>query len=286
MKIFITGATGFIGSALVKKLKLKKWELLCIARNIEQTKLKTNNNIKFISFDIYSDKENLFRKYGVPDILIHLAWSGLPNYQENFHIKKNLPNEKKFLFNAIDSGVKRIIVSGTCFEYGKQEGCLSEDSKTNPNTKYALAKDLLRKKLIQKQKKKYFILQWVRLFYIFGTNQNPKSLFPSLRQSINKKEKFFNIAKGKILRDFLSISEVAKYFVHLCLNPNLNGIINCCSGNPLTIRKFVKKYANKRKSQIKIKTGKFQKPKFEAQNFWGSTTKMQSLSFKFKNKFF
>ena len=84
MKIFITGATGFIGSALVKKLKSKKWKLLCIARNIEQTKLKTNNNIKFISFDIYSDKENLFRKYGVPDILIHLAWSGLPNYQENF----------------------------------------------------------------------------------------------------------------------------------------------------------------------------------------------------------
>lgn len=284
MKIFVTGATGFVGKALIKKLKSKNWKILCMARNIKN--MKSNKNIKYISLDIYSRKINLFRKYGVPDILIHLAWSGLPNYQEEFHIKKNLPNEKRFLFNAVDSGVKQIIVSGTCFEYGKQEGCLNEDIKTNPTTKYALAKDLLRKKLISKQKKKYFILQWVRLFYIFGTNQNPKSLFPSLRRAIKNKEKFFNIAKGKIQRDFLSIIDVANYLVHLCLNPNLNGIINCCSGKPKTIRKFVREYADKRRSKIKIVSGKFQKPKFEAQAFWGSTSKMLSSSFKFKNKFF
>ena len=284
MKIFVTGATGFVGHTLIKKLKSKNWKILCIARNIKN--MKSTKNIQYLSLDIHSNKVNLFKKYGIPDILIHLAWSGLPNYQEKFHVKKNLPKEKKFLFNAVDSGVKHIIVTGTCFEYGKQEGCLDEDFNTSPNTQYALAKDLLRKKLIEKQNKKYFILQWVRLFYIFGTNQNPKSLFPSLRRAINKKEKFFNIAKGNIQRDFLSIIDVANYLVHLCLTPNLNGIINCCSGKPLSIRKFVKKYADKRRSKIKIVSGKFQKPKFEAQAFWGSTSKMLSSSFKFKNKFF
>ena len=284
MKIFVTGATGFVGKTLIKKLKSKNWQILCIARNIKN--IIPTKNIRYISLDIYSGKINLFKKYGVPDILIHLAWSGLPNYQKEFHIKENLPNEKKFLFNAVDKGVKHIIVSGTCFEYGKQEGCLNEDMNTRPNTQYALAKDLLRKKLFAKQKRKKFILQWVRLFYVFGINQNPKSLFPSLRRSINSKEKYFNIAKGKIQRDFISIIDVANYLVHLCLNPNLNGIINCCTGKPKTIRKFVKEYADKRKSKIKIISGKFQKPKFEAQAFWGSTSKMQSSSFKFKNKFF
>ena len=284
MKVFITGATGFIGNALVKKLRSKNWKILCIARNIK--KIQSSKNIKFLSFDIYSKKLNLFEKYGVPDILIHLAWSGLPNYQENFHIRKNLPSEKKFLFNAIDSGVKHIIVSGTCFEYGNQEGRLNEDSKTIPNNKYAIAKNQLRKELIKKQKKNYFILQWIRLFYVFGGNQNPKSLFPSLKKAINKKEEFFNIAKGRVCRDFIPVEDVAKYILHLCSNPNLNGVINCCSGKPLTIRSFVKQYIEKRKSKLKIKIGKFQKPNFEPKSFWGSTSKMLSLSFKLKNKLF
>ena len=129
-------------------------------------------------------------------------------------------------------------------------------------------------------------MQWIRLFYVFGSNQNPKSLFPSLKHSINKKEKFFNIAKGRICRDFVPVEDVARYIIHLCSNPDLNGIINCCSGKPLTIRNFVKKYANKRKSRIKVKIGKFQKPKFEPLSFWGSTSKMLSLSFKLKNKLF
>ena len=59
MKVFITGATGFIGNALVKKLRSKNWKILCIARNIK--KIRSSKNIKFLSFDIYSKKLNLFK---------------------------------------------------------------------------------------------------------------------------------------------------------------------------------------------------------------------------------
>jgi dTDP-6-deoxy-L-talose 4-dehydrogenase (NAD+) len=285
MKIMITGATGFVGRNLIKRIYKKKgWNILCLVR--KKPDLDNLNNIKFHVGDIYSKKLNIYKKYGVPDVLIHLAWSGLPNYQENFHLEKNLPNEKKFLTKGINAGIKQIIITGTCFEYGKLSGKLHENKIGKPNTKYGQAKDLLRKYLEKKQKQKNFTLQWVRLFYVFGSDQNPNSLFPTLQKSIYKKEKYFNIAGGKILRDFININVVAKFLVFLCKNKNLNGIINCCSGNPISIRDFVKIYLKKRNSKIKIRIGKFKKPEHEPEQYWGSTSKMLSSSFKFKNEFF
>ena len=105
MKVMITGATGFVGRNLIKKIyKKKNWNILCLVRKIPE--IDNLDNIKFYVEDIYSEKLNIYKKYGVPDILIHLAWQGLPNYQENFHLKKNLPNEKNFLTKSINAGNK------------------------------------------------------------------------------------------------------------------------------------------------------------------------------------
>jgi nucleoside-diphosphate-sugar epimerase len=290
MKVILTGATGFIGQNLISKISKKKWKTICVARNIDKnlkffknTKL---NNIKCFQHNIYSKKEDIFKILGKPDVLIHLAWSGLPNYQEEFHIKKNLPNEKKFLSRALRAGVKHIIISGTCFEYGKQEGKLDENKVTKPYTKYGLAKDLLRKYLEKKQINNDFTLQWLRIFYVYGHKQNPNSLFPALKKSIAKKDKYFYVAKGRILRDFIGINLVTNFIVFLCQNKNIHGIINCCSGVPLSIKDFVQIYIKKRKSKIRVKVGNFKKPSYEPLSFWGSQFKMMSSSFKFKNKFF
>jgi hypothetical protein len=61
-------------------------------------------------------------------------------------------------------------------------------------------------------------LQWVRLFYVFGSDQNPNSLFPTLQRFIYKKEKYFNIAGGKKVFQFNNeapISEVINTYYTL-----------------------------------------------------------------------
>lgn len=282
MKIFVTGATGFIGHNLVKELEKKKIKTFAFARcikNINQNKFKY---VKFIPLDIYKQK-NIFKTFGIPKILIHLAWSGLPNYQKKFHIEKNLPNDLAFLKRAINNDVKQIIISGTCFEYGKQEGCLNENLKTIPCTQYGKAKDELRKKLEKIRINKPFILQWVRIFYPFGNHQNSKSLLPSLKKSIKENKKSFGITSKSVVRDFIPINIVIKFIIHLIFNKKLNGIINCCSGKPQSIFEFVNNFCKKKKSKIKIISNKFPIPDHEPLNFWGSTNKMKSQSFKFKN---
>ena len=282
MTIFVTGATGFIGYNLIKKFEKKKIRVFAFYKTKKQINKKRFKYVKFFSVDIYK-KKNFFKIYGVPKILIHLAWEGLPNYNEDFHLKKNLPNELFFLKSAIYNGVNQLIISGTCYEYGKQNGCLREEMKTLPITKYAKAKDRLRKELEKIRKRKSFILQWVRIFYVYGMHQKSQSLFPSLKRAIRNKKKNFTISSKYIVRDFISVSNVANFFLHLTNNITLNGVINCCSGKPLSIFNFVNNYRKKKKSSIKILENKTLAQNHEAVKFWGSTTKMKSMSFKINN---
>src|SRR3546814_2575320 len=75
---------------------------------------------------------------GCPDALIHLAWPGLPNYQRLFHIEENLPADYRFISTLVRQGLKHVLVTGTCFEYGLQSGALAEDRLTRPANPYGL----------------------------------------------------------------------------------------------------------------------------------------------------
>jgi dTDP-6-deoxy-L-talose 4-dehydrogenase (NAD+) len=88
--------------------------------------------------------ENPVARMGQPDVLIHLAWGGLPNFRANFHLESELPRQQAFLESCAGSGLGRLVVTGTCLEYGMQEGCLEEVDGCMPSTAYALAKDALR----------------------------------------------------------------------------------------------------------------------------------------------
>ena len=80
-----------------------------------------------------------------PTRLILLSWPGLPNYQEKFHVTRNLPACVELLDKLVKVGLKRLVVAGTCYEYGLQNGPLNESQLTNPTNCYAIAKDSLRR---------------------------------------------------------------------------------------------------------------------------------------------
>jgi len=73
----------------------------------------------------------------------------------------------------ISNGLQRLSVTGTCFEYGNKNGSLSEDMETNPNIAYSLAKDTLRKFILELAKIFDFKFHWIRLFYMYGIGQSP-----------------------------------------------------------------------------------------------------------------
>ena len=98
LKILVTGASGFIGNHLIKELlKNTNHEIIATSRDIEKAKkYEWFSRVKYISYDLNSQEElNLFEYFDKPDKIIHLAWDGLPNYNDLIHIEKNLFNNYK-----------------------------------------------------------------------------------------------------------------------------------------------------------------------------------------------
>ena len=231
MKILITGSTGFIGSHLVSYIiKNTRHKIIATGTNLKKAQSKEwFSKVLFIEADL-SQKKQWFEIFKNPDVLIHLAWSNLPNYEKSFHLSENLSNEISFLDSMIDNGLKKLIVTGSCYEYGYQSGCLKESDPTFPENPYAIAKDSLRRYL--EFKADGIVFKWLRLFYMYGTGQNKKSLFSQLNEAIDKKIEFFNMSGGDQIRDYLPIQKVVELITKVSFENNLSTIYNVCSGNP------------------------------------------------------
>jgi nucleoside-diphosphate-sugar epimerase len=278
MKVLVTGATGFVGQHVVPELLKKKFTVIAVARSIEKAQgMSWYNKVSFHAKDLYNPTLNPVEEFGVPDILIHLAWPGLPNYKDLFHFETNLPGDYTFIKKMVQAGTPHVLVTGTCFEYGMQNGQLSEETITLPSNPYAIAKDTLRKFLQQLQTKNPFILQWVRLFYMYGIGQNPKSILSLLDKAIENKEPVFNMSGGEQLRDYLPIDAVAQNIVTLIRRPECHGIVNCCSGKPISIRTLVENRIAERDSSIQLNRGFYPYPDHEPMAFWGSCEKLDSI---------
>lgn len=276
MKVLVTGATGFIGNYVIEELL--KYNYKIIASAIDNPK-KINNNwldkVDYFKADLNKKNRNWFNFFNKPDIVIHLAWEGLPNYKELFHIEQNIPNNYFFLKNMVENGLKKVVVTGTCLEYGMQSGNLKEDMVTKPDNPYALAKDCLRKFLEELQQKVDFNLKWIRLFYVYGKGQNPKSILSQLETTLERGDKVFNMSGGEQLRDYLPVEKVAEYIVKITMQDKIYGIINCCSGEPISIRKLVENYLTEKNKNIELNMGYYLYPDYEPMAFWGNTKKLE-----------
>lgn len=278
MKIVITGATGFVGRHLVPELLARGHSVLAVARNMERGKsMPWFDQVKFVSMDLHDPLLDPGISLGVPDVLIHLAWPGLPNYKDLFHFEQNLPSAYRFIRRMVEAGTPHVLVTGTCFEYGMQSGSLSEDLSTLPENPYGLAKDTLRKFLQELQELQPYTLQWVRLFYMYGEGQNPNSLLAQLDCAIDKGLESFNMSGGEQLRDYLPVEEVAGRLAVLVENPDSNGIINCCSGKPTSVRRLVEERVRERKSSIRLNLGYYPYPDYEPMAFWGDASRLKTI---------
>ncbi|MBX2887577.1 MAG: NAD(P)-dependent oxidoreductase [Ferruginibacter sp.] len=274
-KVLVTGATGFVGKPIVDDLVNRGYQVIIASRNIVQA---TTPNVVVKPFDLnfLDHKTDYFKYFNYPDVCIHLAWIGLPNYLDEIHLKQ-LPQHERFLENLLSNGLQELTVTGTCFEYGLIEGELKEDMVSFPVTAYGKGKYALTKWLINRQNERAANVKSLRLFYMWGEGQSPKSLIPMLNAAIERGDSSFPMSGGEQVRDFLPVEEMARRIVILALNPAATGIINCCSGKPITLKGFVKQYLSRKNASISLHFGVYPYLDYEPMAFWGSVKKLNSF---------
>lgn len=278
MRVLVTGATGFVGRHVIPRLLERGHAVTAIARDEQRARtFSWFERVRFITCDIHQLIGSSLDQVGQSEAAIHLAWPGLPNYRGLFHCEENLPASYRFLKALVEAGVQRLLVTGTCFEYGMQSGCLTEVTPTFPANPYGLAKDNLRKLLEALQQQQPFTLQWARLFYMYGPGQNPNSLLAQLDRAIDSGAAEFNMSDGEQLRDYLPVEEVASRLVALLECPQCEGIFNICSGEPISVRRLVERHVANRGADIRLNLGHYPYPDYEPMAFWGDGSRFKAI---------
>ncbi len=276
LSIAVTGASGFVGRAVLAALLKVGVEVAAVTRDRRRLS-EFEGKIRIFEGDISDAGSGLCEILASHDVLIHLAWDGLPNYRSLHHFETELPKQYRFLREVIVRGLRSLVVTGTCFEYGMQNGQLSESMVCVPDNPYGYAKDALRRQLAFLKTEKPFNLTWIRLFYMYGRGQNPKSIYSLLAAAAGRGDTYFEMSGGEQLRDYLSIDRIAEDLARLSCKQIGAGIVNVCSGAPRSMRGIVETWLAENNWKMELRLGRYPYPDYEPFAFWGDARKLHSL---------
>jgi nucleoside-diphosphate-sugar epimerase len=242
MKILLTGATGFLGSHLTRKLVSEGSEVYVFIRPTSNSWRIRDviQSVKVISCDLLSQEFGECLKRIQPDLCIHLAWC--PDAGRNLNSFENvnfLSASLSLAASLADLGCKRFIGMGSCAEYATNEGYLSETSPIASNNMYAVCKYSLYLILEQLSKLKGVDITWIRPFYLYGPYEDSKRLIPSVIYSLLYSQRA-KVTKGDQIRDFLYVNDAIDAIYEI-MKTGLVGPVNIGSGNPSSVRDVVMK---------------------------------------------
>lgn len=271
--MLVTGANGYIGRHVVKSLLDAGHQVT--ACDIRFTGVDSRANL--IKIDILNvDTDGLFDKLGVPDVCIHLAWRDGFLHNSPHHMR-DLSSHYEFLTALIDGGLKQLVVMGSMHEVGYWEGAVDEKTPCNPLSLYAIAKDSLRRAMTLYCSNKGCILQWTRGFYILGDDRNNHSIFTKLLEADAAGKKLFPFTTGQAKYDFINVEELAYQIASVAMQNEVNGIINCCSGYPVSLADKVEEYIKENHLKIKLEYGAYPDRAYDSPVIYGDNTKIKMI---------
>jgi nucleoside-diphosphate-sugar epimerase len=239
MKILISGGSGFIGKNLVNYLIQNNYNVMLIGRNVDHISF---TNLKKQTFDLNNlnnDYEEII-KYD-PDVFIHLAWEGIPNYNEKFS-KKNYLNTIRIIKDLLNyTNCSKIISTGSCWEYndGNIEGKCKEDLTVYPQKPFSIYKNKIFNEVFKIANEKNILFNWLRLFYVYGPGQKKESIIPMLIEKIKNKKKI-DINFPANINDYIYIDDVVKILCNFIENKITSGIYNLGTGKGVEVKKLLK----------------------------------------------
>ncbi len=272
-RILVTGANGYLGRHVVEYLLDAGCEVLVADiryDGVDERAIKVEESI-------FSNEPGLYERLGKPDACVHMAWRDGFRHNSPAHME-DLSKHYTFVRNMFEGGLKQIAIMGSMHEVGYWEGAVDENTPTNPMSLYGVAKDALRRAVLMMEKEyEGVMVQWLRGYYITGDDKLNNSIFAKLMQAEEEGKEKFPFTSGKNKYDFIDIKEMAADIGCAIMQKQIGGIINCCSGEPVSLADKVESFIVERGYKIRLEYGAFPDRPYDSPAIWGDATKIKEI---------
>lgn len=229
MRVVVTGGSGFLGTPILEKLEERGHLVLAISR--QPPMHRRTNNIEWLQarLGMPTSYEAGLERFQ-PDACIHLAWEGIPDFS-SARSASNLKYSIDFVsFLARLGSCEKLLVSGSCAEYGRKYGECIESEHVNPSDYFSWAKDALRSWTEITCEKKNIGLVWFRIFFAYGPRQRQSSIIPTIIRQLRAGQSP-KISTPTSANDFIFSEDVADAFVTALDSDIAGGVYNLGSGS-------------------------------------------------------
>jgi nucleoside-diphosphate-sugar epimerase len=246
MRVLITGAGGFIGSQVVRKVLQDGHAVVAVLRPGESPErlIDCLDSVSLVHCDLCDgDAVRRLVSGTRPENAIHLAWYLEPG--KYWQAGENLDCVRISLCLAqalAEAGCSRFVGAGTCAEYDWDYGFLSESvTPLKPRSLYGICKNATREILQAFCAQAGMGFAWTRFFYLYGPTEAKERLIPYVVLTLLKGE-VAKCTRGEQIRDFLHVEDAASA-VWAVAKSNLSGPVNVGSGQPIKVRTIVETIA-------------------------------------------
>jgi len=246
MKLLITGASGFIGKSLIRKLSTyPNYKVFTITRN--PFVLENEKNFVFDITDTEKLRETI--KEINPDTIIHLAAAGVKygegNLEEIFKVNSfSIVNIAEI---CKENSIKpKFVVAGSGFEYKLENRPLKETDCLNPLSIYGISKAT--QSMLLKRYAEGFTIFLLRFFSVYGVGEAKHRIFPYIISQVLEGKKV-ELTGCQQVRDYLYIDDVVDSIVEFIKKDEDKGFydFNVASGKGYILKDIVEIIAEKLK---------------------------------------
>lgn len=247
MKIFLTGGTGFVGSHFLNQALAAGHEVVAQRRPGSQPRLPLALQPTWVDRALDGDfREEL----AGCDVVVHLAaHTPNPPYAPlDECLYWNVVASSRLVQAASEAGIDRVLVAGTCFEYGEAalgQAFVHPATEARASLSYPVSKAAATTALTGLARMLGLRLQVLRIFQVFGEGEAATRFWPSLRAAALSGNDFA-MSAGVQVRDFIEAPEVARQFLAALsfdgVAPGRPHIRNCGTGQAKTLLEFAQQW--------------------------------------------